>query len=526
MSGNPFDSDDDPSATSDEILEGFLCPICRADLKSIDFLTEHFARQHAEEEDALRSVFKDIFTKAKKKILNNFEDERERVSSASTATVAGTGGVAGAGAAGGSRTSNARTRSNVYNHMSKQSAGAERSHFEYFQSVRNPRLERYASETNKLIIRLHRLLKDLPTDAVQRKQHEQQTVPWLDGSSVKLCPNCAKSFHFARRQHHCRLCGGIMCHDCSRFLQLEMAMQLASLSSTRSEPLQQMQHHEDRAIRLCRHCLWLLDTRQDMHESRTCRPLLAQVYAEIHQLQKQVTPDLDMYQKIVNSLYDGESIFTIADAGALRGKIGQVAETIDLRSKRILTIHSEPGSREEALKKAIRLSCVQAIKERMLSLPPLPDEALVQQIQERKRMETEQRILTEQRQAMEAYERSGLAAQAGVSAASRSFAQGVSRSRRASSCSALTVNFLPFTFQSDLQSLNNWSAPQAAATKSSVDDPLIEQINIIKGYIKQARQEMNFDVVETLELNLRELQREVYERQRRSTQGNASSPQD
>lgn len=203
-------------------------------------------------------------------------------------------------------------------------------------------------------------------------------------------------------------------------------MQLASLSTNRSEPLQQMQHHEDRAIRLCQHCLWLLDTRQDMHESRTCRPLLAQVYEEIRKLQKQVSPDLDMYLKIVNSLHEGESIFTIADAGALRAKIGQVAETIDLRSKRILTIHSEPGSREEALKKAIRLSCVQVIKERMLSLPPLPDEALIQQIQERKRMETEQRILTEQRMAMEAYERYGSANQTGVSMANRSFAQGVS----------------------------------------------------------------------------------------------------
>ncbi|KAH8376909.1 hypothetical protein KR093_002069 [Drosophila rubida] len=501
MSGNPFDSEEEPSAASDEILEGFLCPICRADLKSIDYLTEHFARQHAEEEDALKSVFKDIFTKAKKKILNNFDDERERAAPA-TGTAAASASNASA-AASASRTSNARTRHNIFNQLTKQSVGAERAHMEYFQSVRNPRLERYASETNKLIIRLHRLLKDLPSDAVQRKQHEQQTVPWLDGSSVKLCPNCAKSFHFARRQHHCRLCGGIMCNDCSRFLQLENAMQLASLSSTRSEPLQQLLHHEDRAIRLCQHCLWLLDTRQDMHESRTCRPLLAKVYDEIRQLQKQVAPDLDMYVKIINSLLDGESIFTIADAGALRGKIGQVAETIDLRSKRILTIHSEPGSREEALKKAIRLSCVQVIKERMLSLPPLPDEALIKQIQERKRMETEQRILTEQRMAMEAYERYGAANQVGVSTENRNFAQG-----------------------SDLQSLNNWSAPQASTTKSSVDDPLIEQINIIKGYIKQARQDMNFDVVETLELNLRELQREVYERQRHSSNSSsATTPQ-
>jgi len=73
MSGNPFDSDEDQSSASGEILEGFLCPICRADLKSIDVLTDHFARQHAEEEAALKS-FKDIFTKAKKKILNPFRE--------------------------------------------------------------------------------------------------------------------------------------------------------------------------------------------------------------------------------------------------------------------------------------------------------------------------------------------------------------------------------------------------------------------------------------------------------------------
>lgn len=213
---------------------------------------------------------------------------------------------------------------------------------------------------------------------------------------------------------------------CSFYICVSPTVHLASLSSTRGEPLQQLQHPDYRAIRLCQHCLWLLDTRQDMHESRTCRPLLAQVYEEIRQLQKQVTPDLDMYLKIVNSLHEGESIFTLADAGALRGKIGQVAEKIDLRSKRILTIHSEPGSRDEALKKAIRLSCVQAIKERMLSLPPLPDEGYIRQIQERKRIETEQRILTEQRMAMEAHERKGSTAQAGVTQESRSFAQGVS----------------------------------------------------------------------------------------------------
>lgn len=63
--------------------------------------------------------------------------------------------------------------------------------------------------------------------------------------------------------------------------------------------------------------------------------------------------------------------------------------------------------------------------------------------------------------------------------------------------------------------MDNWTAHQiSAAGVVRSDDPLVEQINIIKGYIKQARQDMNFDVVETLEINLRELQKEFYERQR------------
>jgi len=53
--------------------------------------------------------------------------------------------------------------------------------------------------------------------------HEQAVVPWIDDRDVKLCPTCAKNFHVARRKHHCRLCGAIMCHDCTQFLPLTLA---------------------------------------------------------------------------------------------------------------------------------------------------------------------------------------------------------------------------------------------------------------------------------------------------------------
>ncbi|XP_037819904.1 rabenosyn-5 [Lucilia sericata] len=491
---NPF-GEPDESDIDGAILEGFICPICREDLKSLEFLTDHFDKAHAEDDD-LRTLFKDIFSKAKKKINFDLSRNLEKNATISNSRSGGEPNIR--------ETSNARSRMNVFNFMDHQEVGVEQSLTEYFQSIRNPRLERYASETNKLIIRLHKLLKDMPSDAVLRKQHEQNIVPWLDGSSVKLCPNCAKSFHIARRQHHCRLCGSIMCHDCSKFLPLDTALELASLTMTHSEPLKQTadeknatssSNPQQSGIRSCDHCLWLLETRQEMHESRTCRPPITHIYADIQKLRKNVMPDIEMYLKIIASLYEGESIFTLNDASALRGKIGQVAEAIDVLSKRILAISCEPGTREESLKKAIRLSCIQLIKEKMLSLPPLPKEEEIRKIQERKRMEAELRIATERRQAMEAYERYGLAA--------------------ASSSESTSLKSGDYAQGSDLRSLDNWTAHQiSTAGLVQSDDPLVEQINIIKGYIKQARQDMNFDVVETLEINLRELQKEFYQRQR------------
>lgn len=57
---NPFA---DPN---EQILEGFLCPICKEDLKTPDRLTSHVESQHSEDQDIIKS-FKDIFITAKKK---------------------------------------------------------------------------------------------------------------------------------------------------------------------------------------------------------------------------------------------------------------------------------------------------------------------------------------------------------------------------------------------------------------------------------------------------------------------------
>lgn len=143
-----------------EIVEGFLCPICHRDLKSLEFLTQHFEKYHSEEQDALKTIFKDIFQKAKEKIKQNFDDSFSSGNRNNAVQVLE-----------GSEFVNGRKIHIICDPL--QEIGVMHSHFEYFNTIRRPWLERHASETNKLILRLQKLLKNMPKDAVMRKQHEQ-----------------------------------------------------------------------------------------------------------------------------------------------------------------------------------------------------------------------------------------------------------------------------------------------------------------------------------------------------------------
>lgn len=50
-----------------------------------------------------------------------------------------------------------------------QSTGPSRCHTALFKKIRSARIDSFVAETNKLLIRLDKLLKDLPNDPVKRK---------------------------------------------------------------------------------------------------------------------------------------------------------------------------------------------------------------------------------------------------------------------------------------------------------------------------------------------------------------------
>lgn len=180
-----------------------------------------------------------------------------------------------------------------------------------------------------------------------------------------------------------------------------------SFSPTASQPSDGKK--PDEPFRVCEHCLHLLNNRKEMQDSRTSRPPVTSYYDKIEQLKKDIAPDTKMYEKIISRLFEGDAIYTLTDASALRAKIGRTAEMIDAYSKSILSLQCPAGSREEALKKAIRLACIKYIKDELLTLSPLPLEDEIKRLQEKRRMETEMRIERERRLALEAIERNEMA---------------------------------------------------------------------------------------------------------------------
>ncbi|KAG5675869.1 hypothetical protein PVAND_005737 [Polypedilum vanderplanki] len=445
-----------------EIKEGFICPICKSDEKNIEVLLKHFDEQHSEEKDLI-TTFRDVFKIAKKKILNFDEKTFENTLKISKPT----------------------NPFQEYDFIDEvQEIGLFTNHFEYFKAIRDPRIERYATETNKLIIRLNKLLTNRPNDPQQIKQHEQNLVPWIDGKLVKLCPSCAKSFFLTRRQHHCRLCGSIMCNDCSQFLSIDESKSIISPSneSKQDDSVDIILKQPEDSIRMCEHCLHLLITRKEMQDSKLSKPIITKIYEQIETLKKEIMPHITMYEKMIDSLYKGDSVYTLADAGVLRGKIGSTAETLDDLSKKVLTLKCMKGSRQEAIQKSLRMAAIKFIKENMLTLPQIPVEEEIKKIQQKRIMELNQKIERDRRLAQEAFEKYDL-------------------SENYPATSSKTG--------SSIKMVDNWSGFQQNI-QVNANDPLVEQMNIIKGYIKQAREALRFEEIETLEANLKELQHEYW----------------
>jgi len=201
-------------------------------------------------------------------------------------------------------------------------------------------------------------------------------VNWLDEKPVTRCPECAQGFNILRRKHHCRLCGSILCHDCSDFIPLPEAFEI--IHSERKI-------REDSAcasitFRTCVHCARIL--RQEILKSpfssakggENSESKLLALYDSIREKMSEIDKLLPQLVSVVESIRSGESLYSRDEANALRSKLLRANEQIDLLSKQVGALQSESGAMI-MLQQRIRQSCIAYIREFIRSVPVVPDQA-------------------------------------------------------------------------------------------------------------------------------------------------------
>ncbi|XP_068232939.1 rabenosyn-5 [Palaemon carinicauda] len=536
-----------PSAEG-EVMEGFLCPFCFLNLTSSTQLQAHYEEQHASEEKAVqyyRQSIKGFLNKAKKKLLNEDEEFRKGRNQMSADDY------------------NIDYEPNNPWNWDPPPLGPSRSHTASFKKIRSTRLDCFVAETNKLIIRLNKLLTDLPSDHVKRKAHEKNIVMWADDKDVPLCPFCARSFNIARRRHHCRLCGGIMCDECSKFLTFDYAKKLVSpvhasnssqssgvnvgggtgtsgmtslmagfsslrrsgsqgsLNSLRSvvDSMTNEQH-----FRICSHCMARLEARDNQMELRTFKPTLSDYYDKLMEYRSRIEKLLPQYISMAESLRCGETTYNLRNAEELRVKILKAGDNLNSMAQRIRVLGNDEdvtdgsasstlssGPRQGLLQRRIHSTSTAFLKENILSLPKLPTSQELKDTQERRKLEAEARLVAEKEAARQAEEHA-------VEILRRRDQQKKDTPRttpvRSGSSTPLPFSTLKKKHTEEVLLDTGWGVDSSTFEISETDDPMVQQMNIIRNFIRQAREADRYDEVTTLEANLRELQEEFKKQQR------------
>lgn len=530
---------------SAEVMEGFLCPLCMKDLGDVVQLQVHFEESHSKEDAAFVKSLKDLFGKAKSAIQSNEETTIDLVHQPKLRLVPERTNIDPVSG----------VRLDLYP-PSSTSEAPSRSHFQHFRNIRSSRVDRYATETNRLVVRLDKLLRDMPGDLAKRREHEKDVVEWIDSDLVKLCPTCAKSFNPLRRKHHCRLCGSVMCQDCSQWVDWDLCRRLinpVSLSSYKpplertggrdsrdtrsvgspvSKPLFRLRRSNSREsvgsvssavgsrggeeFRSCSYCKALLDHREKILEQQCYRPIVSQFYDSLTTYiasGEQLSPK---YLNMHSSLMLGETIYNLDDANLLRVRLLKVADNIDLMSKKIESLGRDAiqteGLSEEALprrfrlQKQIRRAAVHFIKETLVGLPSLPSEPELLQLQAQRQAEMKRQAEEERQRAAEAklkFQRMQEKKRSeNFRLPSPGSLVGTSGFSRTGSFRSKVHHDSGFVVSSSSHELNSVN-----------EDPMVQQINNLRAYIKQAREANMFDEVSMLESNLRMLQEE-FQRQK------------
>ncbi|XP_054072368.1 rabenosyn-5 [Rissa tridactyla] len=490
-----------PFGDPGEVREGFLCPLCLKDLQALHQLQAHYEEEHSGEDRDVRAQLRNLVQKAKrakKKLLKREGDDRADSGSQERYESFSYGGV------------------DPYM-WEPQEVGAMRSHLSDFKKHRAARIDHYVVEVNKLIIRLEKLTSfdRANTESAKIRAIEKSVVPWVSDQDVPFCPDCGSKFSIRNRRHHCRLCGSIMCKKCMELVSLPLASKLTSASkealgshtspnsspnsihgsrrgsiSSISSVSSVLDEKDDDRIRCCRHCKDTLLKREQQIDEKEYTPEIVKLYEKLRLCMEKVDQKAPEYIKMAESLNAGETTYNLEHANDLRVEIQKVYEFIDALSKKILSLglHEDPQPHPKTLQlqRMIRYSATLFVQEKLLGLMSLPTKDQYEELKKRRlhlvALETHGKQEEKQKEF-------------------------ISRSAAAVNGDATHLK------KGTVRKSEGWLPTSSISRESEIADPLLQQIDNITSFIKQAKAANRIDEVHMLQENLRQLQDEYDQQQ-------------
>ncbi|NWR76499.1 RBNS5 protein, partial [Centropus unirufus] len=493
-----------PFGDPGEMREGFLCPLCLKDLQSFYQLQAHYEGEHSGEDRDVRGHLRNLVQKAKKakkKLLKQEGGDRADSGSQERYESFSYGGV------------------DPYM-WEPQEVGAMRSHLSDFKKHRAARIDHYVVEVNKLIIRLEKLTSfdRANTDSAKIRAIEKSVVPWVSDQDVPFCPDCGNKFSIRNRRHHCRLCGSIMCKKCMELISLPLASKLTSASkealgshtspnsspnsvhgsrrgsiSSISSVSSVLDEKDDERIRCCQHCKDTLLKREQQIDEKEYTPEIVKLYEKLRLCMEKVDQKAPEYIRMAESLNAGETTYNLEHANDLRVEIQKIYEFIDALSKKILSLglHEDPQPHPKTLQlqRMIRYSATLFVQEKLLGLMSLPTKDQYEELKKR-RLHMVRWVALETRGKQEEKQKDFI-------------------SRSAAAVNGDTAPLKMGTVKKS----EGWLPSSSITRESEIADPLLQQIDNITSFIKQAKAANRIDEVHTLQENLRQLQDEYDQQQ-------------
>lgn len=352
-------------------------------------------------------------------------------------------------------------------------------HWKNFENARKKHNDNICNETNKLVLRLDKLInyEGSNRDKQASTDLDRSVVEWTSDDLVKLCPYCAKAFTIARRRHHCRVCGAITCHNCSRFLDSKSAQRLVRPAKLYTDPydriedsLKSREAEEKPGLRICEDCKRLLDRRLQTIEDHYSQPVFCEIYERLRKTMDEADELMLSYNTLICDQKQGiaelkSKIQSLQhDAAGMAAKLNKMANS------------GENSEKQAYLLRAISQSVNFWIRESI--------------------SDKENRVYGARR-ATNGVASSGGAGTGWVSEQPRS-----SRINRTASNNNASLS----------SSTNRQSDNDSNIDKAGEEDehPLLIQINNLEDYIRQARAADRYEEVSALEANKRELEIEYY----------------